>query len=219
MRREIPKWWARKRSYPCHRNTTNSWRSLSRSLEPDDVKKLLRKRFTPMDKCLILLLLRTGMRICELLALKVKDINLNERTIIIHKGAKNGRGRILYISDDLHRALKRWMQGRDPKKSHLLYAQGRDKMSYETARTRFNKCLKKASIISKGYKLHFLRHTFASELLSAGMPLESLQVLMGHSHIEVTRRYARLTDKAMEQDYFRAMKTVEEGGINGSYRS
>jgi len=35
---------------------------------------------------------------------------------------------------------------------------------------------------------YYLRHTFASELLSAGMPLESLQILMGHSHIEVTRR-------------------------------
>ena len=44
------------------------------------------------------------------------------------------------------------------------------------------------------------------------MPLESLQILMGHSDIEVTRRYARLTDKALEKDYFEAMKIIERGG-------
>jgi hypothetical protein len=51
------------------------------------------------------------------------------------------------------------------------------------------------------------------------MPLESLQVLMGHSDIEVTRRYARLTDKALEKDYFGAMQIIERGEIYGSYRN
>jgi hypothetical protein len=51
------------------------------------------------------------------------------------------------------------------------------------------------------------------------MPLESLQILMGHSHIGVTRRYARLTNKALEKDYFRAMQIIERGEIDGSYRN
>ena len=92
-------------------------------------------------------------------------------------------------------------------------------MSYSTARSSFAECLKKARLVRKGYTLHRLRHTFASELLCAGMPLESLQVLMGHSDIEVTRRYARLTDKTLQKDYFEAMKTIERGEIDGSYRS
>ena len=70
----------------------------------------------------------------------------------------------------------------------------------------------KAALSQKGYTLHCLRHTFASELLSAGMPLESLQYLLGHSSIVVTRRYARLSNIALEKDYFDAMQKIEKGG-------
>ena len=65
--------------------------------------------------------------------------------------------------------------------------------------------------------MHSLRHTFASELLNAGMRLEYLQLLLGHRNIEMTRRYARLTDKSREEEYFRAMAIIEQGGIHGDY--
>jgi integrase/recombinase XerD len=79
------------------------------------------------------------------------------------------------------------------------------------------KYLKKAGLDQKGYTVHCLRHTFASELLNAGMRLECLQPLLGHQDIEVTRRYARLTDRTREQEYFRAMAIIEKGGIDGDY--
>jgi site-specific recombinase XerD len=50
--------------------------------------------------------------------------------------------------------------------------------------------------------------------LNAGMRLECLQQLLGHHNIEMTRRYARLTDKTREQEYFRAMAIIEKGGIH-----
>jgi site-specific recombinase XerD len=219
MKKSFPKKWIKKRNYTCSTNSSNSWRTLPRSIEPDDVKRLLRKRFKPRDKCMILMLLRTGMRVCELLALKLQDINLKARMVVIYEGAKSGRGRIVYISDDAYKELRKWIKVRDPKRKYLFYSRCRESMSYETARSSFIKCLRKAGLMRKGYKLHCLRHTFASELLSAGMPLESLQVLMGHNNIEVTRRYARLTDKALEKDYFRAMQVIERGEIYGSYRN
>jgi site-specific recombinase XerD len=77
--------------------------------------------------------------------------------------------------------------------------------------------LKKAGLDQKGYTVHCLRHTFASELLNAGMRLECLQQLLGHQDIEVTRRYARLTDTTREEEYFRAMAVIEKGGIDGTY--
>jgi len=91
----------------------------------------------------------------------------------------------------------------------LFYAQGRSSMSYTAARTLLVKYLKKANLSHKGYSLHCLRHTCATELLNAGMRLECLQQLLGHSTVEQTRRYARLTDKTREEEYFRAMARIE----------
>jgi len=50
------------------------------------------------------------------------------------------------------------------------------------------------------------------------MRLECLQQLLGHSSIEQTRRYARLTDNTRKEEYFRAMTIIERGDINGHYR-
>ncbi len=82
-------------------------------------------------------------------------------------------------------------------------------MSYTGARRLLGKYLKKANLSHKGYSLHGLRHTCATELLNAGMRLECLQQLLGHSTVEQTRRYARLTDKTREEEYFRAMARIE----------
>ena len=82
----------------------------------------------------------------------------------------------------------------------------------------FIKHLTKAGLDHKGYTLHALRHTFASELLNAGMRLECLQQLLGHTNIEMTRRYARLTDNTRKKEYFKAMEIIEKEGIGGHYR-
>jgi hypothetical protein len=76
----------------------------------------------------------------------------------------------------------------------------------------------KAGLADKGYSLHTLRHTFATEFLNAGMRLECLQVLLGHRSIEETRRYAQLTDKTREEEYFKAMSKIERRDSNGDDR-
>ena len=99
---------------------------------------------------------------------------------------------------------------------YLFYGH-RGRLCYSAARGRFVTYLKKARLDQKGYTVHSLRHTCASELLNAGMRLEVLQQLLGHEDIEITRRYARLTDKTREEEYFRAMAIIEKGGIDGDY--
>ena len=88
-------------------------------------------------------------------------------------------------------------------------------ISYPAVRMILCKYLDKAGLSEKGYTLHRLRHTFASELLNAGMRLECLQKLLGHTSLEVTRRYARLTDKKREEEYFRAMEIIEKDEADG----
>jgi integrase/recombinase XerD len=191
--------------------------TLPRAINPRDVKKLVSVIHDTRDRALILLLLRTGIRIGEALSLTVNDIDIRDRKVHLYQGEKNSMGRVVYVSDDALFALKRWLVQRDKKKERLFSTRRHHSMCYSTARNIFVSYSKKAGLDAKGYTLHCLRHTFASELLNAGMRLEVLQQLMGHQDIEVTRRYARLTDRTREEEYFRAMAIIERGGIGGDY--
>jgi integrase/recombinase XerD len=192
--------------------------TLPRAMDPDDVKQLLSVIDNPRDRAMVTVLLRTGMRIGELLNTKMLDLHLKDRRIDIYEGEKNRLGRVVYLSDDAMSALKAWLKMRDAHKEFLFYAQGRNSMAYSTSRLIFERYITKAGLTHRGYSLHALRHTFASELLNAGMRIECLQPLMGHSSLDVTRRYARLTDKTREEEYFRAMTIIERGETDGHYR-
>jgi site-specific recombinase XerD len=189
---------------------------LPRAIAPVDTRKLLGAIKDIRDRALILVLLRTGMRIGELLGLQMRDLDIRERKIHIYKGEKNSLGRVVYLSDDALMALRLWLRKREKSKEYLFYGRGSE-LCYSAARSIFIKYLSETKLQHKGYTIHSLRHTFTSELLNAGMRLECLQLLMGHSDIEMTRRYARLTDKSCEEEYFRAMGIIELGGIHGAY--
>jgi integrase/recombinase XerD len=183
--------------------------ALPRAMDPDDVKKLIRVVKDTRDRAMVLVLLRTGMRIGELLHTLVSEVSVKERKIEIYEAQKTQVGRVVYLSEDAVVALKAWLRKRESQKKYLIYARGRETMSYPAARMVFQKYLDKAGLLHKGYTLHCLRHTFATELLNAGMHLECLQQLLGHESVEMTRRYAKLTDKTREEEYFRAMAIIE----------
>ena len=185
------------------------WEKLPRAMLPGEVKRLLSVIENPRDKAMILILLRTGLRVGELLKLKVDDLNLEAQKIFISEGAKNGIDRVVHISDDARDALRTWLEEINSYKDSLFYAAGREGFTYGGVRAMFRKYLNKADLSKRGYSLHSLRHTFASDLLNAGMEPESLQLLLGHKCIESTYRYARLTDKTREEEYFRAMSIIE----------
>jgi len=190
--------------------------TLPRAIDTFDMKRILAGINEVRDRAMILLLLRTGMRIGELLNTTIDEVNLKEQKIFIYEGEKNRLGRVVYFGGDASDALAAWLTKRNPTKVFLFYAQGRDTMTYGgVARMMFVKCLREAQLEDKGYTLHCLRHTCATDLLNAGMRLECLQQLLGHSSIEMTRRYARLSDKTREEEYFRAMTIIEKGQNNG----
>ena len=187
---------------------------LPRAIDSEDVKLLLSVVDHTRDRALILLLLRTGMRIGELLNCTVDDIDIRQQKIFIYQADKTSVGRVVYYSEDAQQALLAWLRVRDPFKEKLFYGQGGRSLCYEAARSMFNKYVHKAGLQYSGYTLHCLRHTMATDLLNVRMPLECLRVLLGHTNLEVTRRYARLTDTTREHEYFTAMERILKGELD-----
>ncbi|MGD9303179.1 MAG: tyrosine-type recombinase/integrase [Desulfobacterales bacterium] len=187
---------------------------LPRAIDPQHLDQLLCAIDDCRDRALIMLLLRTGMRIGELLNCKLQDIDLNEQKILIYQSDKTSVGRAVYYSADAQQALLAWLRVRDASKQYLFYGQKDKPLCYEAARAIFQRCLQKADLQYSGYTLHCLRHTFATGLLNAKMPLECLRVLLGHSNLEITRRYARLSDKTREEEYFAAMHRILKGDVD-----
>ena len=192
--------------------------TLPRAIDPEDIRQLLAVIDNVRDRALIITLLRTGMRIGELLNTQMREVNLAEKRVEIYQAHKDLSGRVVYLSEDAQRALHEWIKIRAVDSAYLFYGRKGRPLCYEAAREKFIKYLTNAGLSQKGYTLHCLRHTFASELLNAGMRLECLQQLLGHSDIEMTRRYARLTDNTRREEYYKAMESIERGQINGHYR-
>lgn len=191
---------------------------LAKAIALEDIEKLLAVIDNIRDRTMILLLLRTGMRIGELLNVKMSDIILPEQKILIYLGEKNYQGRAVYFSDDADRALKQWLQIREKNREFLFYSPRRATICYVAAWNIMRKYLEAAGLAHKGYSLHCLRHTFATDMLNAGLRLEVLAQLLGHKSIEITRRYARMSDITRETEYFKAMTIIETGGNYESHR-
>jgi integrase/recombinase XerD len=189
--------------------------TLPRAMDPEHVDRLLAVSGSERDRAMIMLLLRTGMRIGELLNTRMADLNMTEQKITIYEAQKTHRGRVVYFFDDAKAALEKWLEKKDKRQEILFYGARGGLLSYAAARMMFVKYIDKAGLSDKGYTLHSLRHTYATDLLNAGMPIEVLEKLLGHMSLDVTRRYARLKDKTKEAEYFKAMAIIERRQKDG----
>lgn len=185
--------------------------ALPRAIPKEELQFLLAAIGKGLDRALILLLLRTGMRIGELLKVKLTDIIFRERKILIYQGEKNYQGRVVYYSNDAAEALQQWLQERENNDDYLFSNPHGRPISYTTAHRIMKKILQHAKLGERKYSLHSLRHTFATDMLNAGMRIEVLQQLLGHQEIGVTMRYAKLADPTREREYFQAMDCIEQG--------
>ena len=185
--------------------------ALPRAIPKEDVQLLLGVTNTVLDRALILLLLRTGMRIGELLKVKVQDILFQEQKILIYQGEKNYQGRVVYYSKDAEKSLQQWLRQRKNISEYLFANQHGKPISYTTTYRIMKEVLQRAQLEGRKYSLHSLRHTFATDMLNAGMRIEVLQQLLGHQEIGVTMRYAKLADQTREREYFQAMDCIEQG--------
>jgi len=173
--------------------------SLPKSLDEEEVLRLLaaaRKLPPPDDlrmEAALELLYAGGLRISELLGLKIQDISPQKSALMIT--GKGGKERLVPITElALQRALD-WLAFRDkdgpiPHTDQLL--SGRDR---EMNRQSFSLLLKKiariAGIDASRVSPHILRHSFATHMLNRGADLRTLQALLGHADIATTQIYTR----------------------------
>jgi site-specific recombinase XerD len=186
--------------------------ALPKAIPYEDIESIFNAVTSIRNRALLMLLYRTGMRIGELLEVKLENIVLPDQKILIYVGSKNYEGREVYYSSDAEQALKHWLRTRDKTKRYLFYGRSDKPLSYVAAWNVMKKTLERAGLSGKGYSLHHLRHTFATEMINNGMRVEVLQQILGHQDIEMTLRYARLSDKRIEEDYYRAMAVIQRGG-------
>lgn len=183
--------------------------ALPKPMAAEDTRRFVQALEGVRDRAIFLVLLRTGMRVGELLAARVQEVDLAESSFTIPKGKKNRRGRVVYLSAEAHGALSAWLADRRGEPTEPLFPGrwGRP-LSYQAVRRRFKAALARAGI-ARSYGLHSLRHTFATEMLNAGLRLEVLQRLLGHDDLSQTQRYARLSAPRQKEEYFHHIALVE----------
>ncbi|MDD5437998.1 MAG: tyrosine-type recombinase/integrase [Patescibacteria group bacterium] len=169
-------------------------------LSPVESVSLVQNCDEPKWREMIFMALRTGMRLGELFGLEWSDVDFDRKLICVRhsivrgiKGTpKNNKIRFIPITDELCRMIYERRQGKG-----LVFHRGDGTpLSYKIAENAIHRACKKAKIRLIGW--HVLRHTFASQLVSEGVPLNTVQELMGHSSIIMTMRYAHLAPSALK---------------------
>ena len=132
--------------------------ALPKVIPQEDIARILDAVSGVRDRALIMLLLRTGMRIGELLEVKVDDIVLHDQKILLYVGAKNYEGREVYYSADAEQALKQWLRTRDKTRRYLFYGRSDKPLNYVSAWSAMRKTLERADLLDKGYSPHSLSY-------------------------------------------------------------
>lgn len=176
---------ARQEQMRAERSSANKWR-LERDRQP--LEDLRAVTFTDHLKPMILLALNTGVRRGELFSLKWSDVNFTTKTItVVGATAKTSETRHIPTNKEALATLQEWQKQGDGS-GYVFAGQGGGRM--EDVKSAWLKLLERAEI--QGFRWHDMRHDFASRLVMAGVPLNTVRDLLGHSDIKMTLRYAHL---------------------------
>lgn len=163
------------------------------------------------DKAVLELLFSTGLRVSELSALN-RDINLDRDEMSVR--GKGEKVRVVFLSDEAKRAIKRYLDKRidiDDALFVQLPGKGGEKTFNKATKNReslrltsrsIERIVKKHAIqagISKKVTPHVVRHVFATDLLSNGADIRAVQTMLGHASIITTQIYTHITDKHLRE--------------------
>ncbi len=187
-------------------------RTLPTILSPVEVDRLLAALRTDRDTAMVTAMLLGGLRRCEVLGLRFRDVDVAARRVFIADG-KGGRQRHVNVSRRFFAALADYLDRerpetdtdrvfvvlKGPRRGQPLSAYGLDEVI---------SCARRRGGLSHG-TCHELRHTCLTRLREAGMALEAVQAQAGHVSIETTRIYLHLSDSWLADEYRRAAEAID----------
>lgn len=167
-------------------------------------KSLERTDFIGRRNTLLLeLLYSSGIRISEALNIKIKDINMSDKSIrILGKGSKM---RIVYFGEYAKEYLEEYLKVRNSSLEYLFLNKNNTLLTRRGAEYIISN-LVKTSLLKKKVTPHTFRHSYATEMLNNGADIRSVQELLGHSSLSTTGIYTHVTNEVVRREYLKAFK-------------
>ena len=166
-------------------------------LSPEEVTRLLEAARGPKYKAALAVAYGAGLRISEIVSLKVSDIDSKRMVIRVEQG-KGRKDRYVMLSPHLLELLRTWWLVLRPR-GYLF--PGQDRISPLTQRQVRRACLEAAGVagITKRVSPHCLRHSFATHLLERKVDIRVIQVLLGHAKLDSTAIYTQVATKTIQE--------------------
>ncbi|MEJ8542874.1 site-specific tyrosine recombinase/integron integrase [Methanothermobacter wolfeii] len=188
-------------------------KSLPKSLSEEDVRKLidavevsddgseLHVFIRTRDRLILSLLYSSGLRVSELVSLRINDIDLQDRTIRIR--GKGDKDRIVLFDENTRHLLEDYLQKRVYESDYLFLNRFGDPLTPRYVQMMIKNYARKAGI-NKKVTPHILRHSFATHLLKNGVDIRAIQQLLGHSNLSTTQIYTSVDMQTLKNVYDRA---------------
>lgn len=155
---------------------------------------------TDKERAIIEVLLSTGVRVSELTALTLSDINFNDLSVHVTKG-KGAKERTVYMNDLARTHLQTYLMGRKEFGTHLFYNKKKEPLNAGGVRHILHEIAKRAGV--DNVHPHRFRRTFATGLVSRGMEIQEVRKLLGHSNLNTTLEYVYTSDEKVHASYLR----------------
>ncbi len=162
-------------------------------LTKDEVKRMIESADNQKSRLIISLLYSTGLRVSELVNLKVEEVNFADKSGWVRRG-KGAKDRIFVLSESLGKELQEYLNG----KGHKFIFSKEEPLTTRN----IQKIIKGTKIragISKKVTPHTLRHSFATHLLEQGTDIRMIQTLLGHSSLSTTSLYTHISSEQIKK--------------------
>jgi len=162
-------------------------------LTKEEVKKMIESADNQKSRLIISLLYSTGLRVSELVNLKVEDLNVADKSGWVRRG-KGAKDRLFVLSENLAKELQEYLQGKENK-----YIFSKEEPLTTRNIQKIIKGTKTRAGIAKRVTPHTMRHSFATHLLEQGTDIRLIQTLLGHSSLSTTQVYAHVSSDLLKK--------------------